>query len=95
MSFAIKPTHCKKCNKPLGIFDYDLCSDCYEAEKSKRHEVVEKYTPKSRKTIPMSVIEDIKAEIDGLLNDNDSVLYQHGVLDTLEIINKHTKMVLD
>ena len=36
-------------------------------------------------------IEDIKEEIDGLLNDSDSALYQHGVLDALEIIDKHTK----
>ena len=39
--------------------------------------------------IPKSVIEDIKAEADGLLNDSDSALYQHGVLDVLEIIDKH------
>ena len=36
-------------------------------------------------------IEDIKARADGLLNDSDSALYQHGVLDVLEIIDKYTK----
>lgn len=34
-------------------------------------------------------IEDIKAGADGLLNDSDSALYQHGVLDVLEIIDKY------
>lgn len=35
------------------------------------------------------ILDKIRAEIDGLLNDEDSKMYAHGVMDCLEIIDKY------
>lgn len=34
-------------------------------------------------------LDKIRAEIDGLLNDEDNNMYAHGVMDCLEIIDKY------
>lgn len=34
------------------------------------------------------VLDKIRAEMDGLLNNEDSKMYAHGVMDCLEIIDK-------
>lgn len=36
----------------------------------------------------LEVLDKVRAEIDGLLNDEDSNMYAHGVMDCLEIIDK-------
>lgn len=32
MSFCIKPSHCKKCGKPLTMFEGWTCLECEKAE---------------------------------------------------------------
>lgn len=34
------------------------------------------------------VLDNVRAEMDGLLNNEDSKMYAHGVMDCLEIIDK-------
>ena len=39
----------------------------------------------------MTTLEKIRAEIDGLLNDGFGGMYDHGVFDCLQIIDKHAE----
>lgn len=38
-----------------------------------------------------TVLDKVRASIDGLLNDEDNSLYEHGVMDCLEIIDKYAE----
>ena len=47
------------------------------------HEILKAYSDGAS-----AVMDKIRAEIDGLLNDEDNSMYAHGVMDCLEIIDK-------
>lgn len=47
------------------------------------HEILKAYSDGAS-----AVLDNVRAEIDGLLNDEDSNMYAHGVMDCLEIIDK-------
>lgn len=47
------------------------------------HEILKAYSDGAS-----AVLGKVRAEMDGLLNDEDSNMYAHGVMDCLEIIDK-------
>lgn len=57
----------------MGLCRYDLSKRCEE-----------KY-----RGCTDCILDKIRAEIDGLLNDEDSHMYTYGVMDCLEIIDKY------
>lgn len=65
----------------------ELLRECYKvlpkSEWQHDHEILKAYSDGAN-----AVLDMIRAEIDGLLNDEDSNMYAHGVMDCLEIIDK-------
>lgn len=63
------------------------CEDCPAYEKKSEcehdHEILKAYSDGAS-----AVLDNVRAEIDGLLNDEDNSMYAHGVMDCLEIIDK-------
>ena len=54
-----------------------------KSEWQQDHEILKAYSDGAS-----AVLDNVRAEIDGLLNDEDSNMYAHGVMDCLEIIDK-------
>lgn len=54
-----------------------------KSEWQRDHEILKAYSDGAS-----AVLDEVRAEIDGLLNDEDSNMYAHGVMDCLEIIDK-------
>ena len=54
-----------------------------KSEWQQDHEILKAYSDGAS-----AVLDNVRAEIDGLMNDEDSNMYAHGVMDCLEIINK-------
>lgn len=50
------------------------------------HEILKAYSDGAS-----AVLDNIRAEIDGLLNDEDNSMYAHGVMDCLEIIDNYAE----
>ena len=50
------------------------------------HEILKAYSDGAS-----AVLDKVRAEIDGLLNDEDNSMYAHGVMDCLEIIDKYAE----
>ena len=54
-----------------------------KSEWQQDHEILKAYSDGAS-----AVLDKVRAEIDGLLNDEDNSMYAHGVMDCLEIIDK-------
>ena len=77
MSFCLRPNVCKKCGKPLTLFEGWTCLECEKAE---------------QEPSVNDVLEQIRAEISRKANSGQwSEATVYGLQKALAIIDKHMK----
>ena len=75
MSFCLRPNVCKKCGKPLTLFEGWICFECEKAEQEPRvNDVLDKIRAE------IANLDDAEYEFEG---------YYKAVNDALQIIDKY------